>query len=115
MNDNKTTGKREGAGARVIPLSEAVKAAGKPFYEKYARMYDFRALAKILGDPDMMQTAQCFFENNLNVSRTAEALYMHRNTLMYRLNKIKKITGLDVKNFDAAVTFQILTVIYGLK
>lgn len=116
-NDGKLKGAsaRAGRSPRLIPVEELVAATPKAALEKYTAAYDLRAFAKIFGDSDMMRTAQSFFENDLNVSRTAETLYMHRNTLMYRLNKIKKITGLDIKNFDAAVTFKILTVIYGLK
>ena len=48
-----------------------------------------------------------FFENNLNVSETSRQLFIHRNTLVYRLEKLEKITGLDLRNFDDAVTFRI--------
>ena len=51
---------------------------------------------------------QALFENNLNLSVTARELYTHRNTLVYRLDKIKKISGLDLKMFDDAVMFKIL-------
>jgi carbohydrate diacid regulator len=52
-------------------------------------------------------TIQCFFENNLNVSETSRQLYVHRNTLVYRLDKIKKITGLDLREFENAITFKV--------
>ena len=52
-------------------------------------------------------TIQKFFENNLNISETARQLYVHRNTLVYRLEKIQKLTGLDVRVFDDALTFKI--------
>ena len=48
-----------------------------------------------------------FFENNLNVSATARKLFVHRNTLVYRLEKIKKLTGLDLREFDDAITFKV--------
>ena len=48
-----------------------------------------------------------FFENSLNVSETSRQLYIHRNTLVYRLDKIQKITGLDLRVFDDAITFKI--------
>ena len=47
------------------------------------------------------------FENNLNISETARQLYIHRNTLVYRLEKIQKLTGLDVRVFEDALTFKI--------
>ena len=57
-------------------------------------------------DDTQMKTVRAFFENNLNVSKTAESLYVHRNTLVYRLEKIRKLTGLDLREFDHAVTFK---------
>ena len=50
-------------------------------------------------DEDTLETINKFFENNLNVSETSRKLYVHRNTLVYRLEKIKKITGLDLREF----------------
>lgn len=58
-------------------------------------------------DAETLLTIQKFFENNLNVSETSRQLYVHRNTLVYRLDKIRKITGLDLTNFDDAVTFKV--------
>lgn len=52
-------------------------------------------------------TIQRFFENNLNVSETARNLFVHRNTLVYRLEKIKKITGLDLREFEQAMVFKV--------
>ena len=45
--------------------------------------------------------------NGFNVSKTATALYIHRNTLVYRLEKIRKLTGLDLRNFDDAIVFKV--------
>ena len=58
-------------------------------------------------DQEMIFTIQRFFENNLNVSETARKLFVHRNTLVYRLDKIKKLTGLDLRNFDQAIVFKV--------
>ena len=58
-------------------------------------------------DRETLLTIQCFFENNLNVSETARKLFVHRNTLVYRLEKIRKITGLDLREFENAVTFKV--------
>ncbi len=58
-------------------------------------------------DRETLQTIQCFFENNLNVSETSRKLFVHRNTLVYRLEKIKKMTGLDLREFDDAITFKV--------
>ncbi len=58
-------------------------------------------------DQEIIFTIQKFFENNLNVSETSRQLYVHRNTLVYRLDKIQKITGLDLRVFDQAIIFKV--------
>ncbi len=58
-------------------------------------------------DRETLMTVQCFFENNLNVSETSRKLFVHRNTLVYRLEKIRKITGLDLREFEHAITFKV--------
>ncbi len=58
-------------------------------------------------DAETMNTIQSFFENSLNVSETSRKLYVHRNTLVYRLDKIQKITGLDLRKFDDAIIFKV--------
>lgn len=69
---------------------------------------------EVFGDeiPDVfneetMTTIQKFFENNLNISETARQLYVHRNTLVYRLERLEKVIGLDIRKFDDAMTFKI--------
>ena len=58
-------------------------------------------------DDETLMTINKFFENNLNVSETSRQLYVHRNTLVYRIEKIQKSMGLDLRNFDDALTFKI--------
>ena len=58
-------------------------------------------------DRETLMTIQCFFENNLNVSETSRKLFVHRNTLVYRLEKIRRLTGLDLREFEHAVTFKV--------
>ena len=58
-------------------------------------------------DSETLYTIQKFFENNLNVSETSRQLYVHRNTLVYRLDKVRKITGLDLRIFDHAIVFKV--------
>ena len=58
-------------------------------------------------EDEELSTVFTFFDNNLNISETARQLYIHRNTLVYRLEKIQKKTGLDVRVFDDALTFKI--------
>ncbi len=58
-------------------------------------------------DEETLMTINKFFENNLNVSETSRQLFIHRNTLVYRLDKLMKSTGLDLRVFDDAITFKI--------
>ena len=58
-------------------------------------------------DQETLFTINKFFENNLNVSETSRKLFVHRNTLVYRLEKIKKLTGLDLREFDHAIIFKV--------
>ena len=58
-------------------------------------------------DEETLTTINKFFENSLNVSETSRQLYIHRNTLVYRLDKLQKTTNLDLRVFDDAITFKI--------
>ena len=58
-------------------------------------------------DEEILTTINKFFENSLNVSETSRQLYIHRNTLVYRLDKLQKSTGLDLRVFEDAITFRI--------
>jgi carbohydrate diacid regulator len=66
-----------------------------------------RKTAKLFNE-EMLQTIEMFFRKDLNLSDTARQLYIHRNTLVYRLDKVQRQTGLDLRKFDDAVTFKIL-------
>ncbi len=72
------------------------------FLQEVFKKGSFEAL-----DQETLTTIQTFFENNLNVSETSRKLFVHRNTLVYRLEKIKKVTGLDLREFDNAITFKV--------
>ncbi len=61
-----------------------------------------------LFNEEMLYTIDMFFKKDLNLSDTARQLYIHRNTLVYRLDKVQRQTGLDLRSFDDAVTFKIL-------
>ena len=63
-------------------------------------------------DEEIVTTVNKFFENNLNVSETSRQLFVHRNTLVYRVEKLQKSTGLDVRTFDDALTFKIAMMVY---
>ena len=68
-------------------------------------------IPEVLEDEEAMSTIAKFFENNLNISETARQLYVHRNTLVYRLERIEKEIGLDIRKFDDAMTFRIAVMV----
>ena len=63
-------------------------------------------------DKDLIHLGISFIENNLNISKTASELYLHRNTLIYRLDKIKEVFNLDLRHFKDAMMFYLLVTIY---
>lgn len=62
-------------------------------------------------DEETVTTINKFFDNNLNISETARQMYIHRNTLVYRLEKLQRQTGLDIRVFEDALTFKIATMV----
>lgn len=81
-----------------IPREESVHYHGLLFNRKTAKLFN----------EEMLQTIEMFFRKDLNLSDTARQLYIHRNTLVYRLDKVQRQIGLDLRHFDDAVTFKIL-------
>jgi len=64
-------------------------------------------------DDEILYTINKFLDNSLNVSETARQLYIHRNTLIYRIEKLEKATGMDVRNFEDALSFRIAMMVLG--
>jgi DNA-binding PucR family transcriptional regulator len=77
-------------------------------YEKNLANIDSAEIRKILNDPEERRTAEVFLRCNLNINAASKELFMHRNTLIYRLEKIRVATGLDLKKFCDAFIFHIL-------
>ncbi len=88
-----------------IPESKCVEYLTEITDEQFKEIFD---------DEEMLLTAEAFLQSSLNVSETSRNLYMHRNTLLYRLDKIEKATGLNIRLFSDAVSFRVLTVLYKL-
>lgn len=65
----------------------------------------------IFKNKDLIFTAESFFKNDLNITETSEKIFVHRNTLIYRINKIKEISGFDLKKFDDAIRFYMILLI----
>ena len=64
-------------------------------------------------DDEILGTINKFLDNSLNVSETSRQLYIHRNTLVYRIEKLERATGMDVRNFDDALSFRIAMMVLG--
>lgn len=70
---------------------------------------------EMLKDEELLVTGEAFLNSNLNVSETARELYVHRNTLIYRLDKIERLTGLDIRKFGDAINFRLISILIKLK
>ena len=79
--------------------------------KNYQQIISHQNIQLVLNDKGLMATVYSFFENNLNTSITSAKTFMHRNTLNYRLEKIRKFTGLNLKLFEHAVVFKNLIII----
>ena len=88
----------------VERLISAVPAAD----QNRMRQEVFTGESERLMTDEMLETVQVFFRNDLNLSTTARELFIHRNTLIYRLDKIRKMTGFDLRKFQDASAFQLL-------
>lgn len=75
----------------------------------------YSGFADVVRDKELIDTAEELFKCHLNISEAARRLYLHRNTLLYRIEKIKNLTGIDIKKFEEAVIFRIVISIYKLK
>lgn len=82
--------------------------------KEYARQYRLHETAEMFEDEELSNTAEEFLESDLNLSETARKTFMHRNTLTYRLDKIERMTGLDIRKFSDAVTLRVMTILYKL-
>ena len=104
-----------GLNTKNISLYDVIRMLSKQQREELISGYDLKDFAKIFEDESMMRTADAFIASGMNVSQTARDTYMHRNTLTYRLNVIREKTGLDLRDFDMAVTFKLLHILYSVK
>ena len=82
--------------------------------EEYKALLSHKNVQAIFRDRSIMQTVSAFFGNGLNISKTSEKTYMHRNTLNYRIDKIEKFLGLNLKLFDHAVLFRNMLIVFRL-
>lgn len=76
--------------------------------QSFSGMLANENVKKFFADKELVETATNFFRNDLNIISASKSLEVHRNTTIYRLEKIKKLLGLDIKKFEDAVTLQII-------
>ena len=99
---------------REYLLVRMIEDVPKPKLNEYLKQFRIGGAAEIFEDEETASTAEEFLENSLNVSETARNLFVHRNTLNYRLDKIERTTGLNIRKFSDAVTFRIISILYRL-
>lgn len=94
--------------ALIQILSELPKSA----MEKYVKTALDKNYREVLNDDELMAAADAFIKRSLNISEASRSMYVHRNTLIYRIDKIERMTGLDIRNFTDAMTFRVAYLIY---
>ena len=92
-------------GERDIIFEEIVESIGS--LKKEELIHEFHKGFKKI-DTEMIKTIDIFFKSGLNLSEASKELYIHRNTLIYRIDKIEKYTGFDIRNFNEAVIFKMI-------
>lgn len=113
----------------ALRLGMKLHEEGKPYYvddlglyvvfgdvglDKQIRLAK-RLLAPLLAETDLLKTVRAYFAENLNLTKAAESLHIHRNTLIYRLGKIKDLTKLDPENFENAVQIKLALILLELE
>ena len=84
------------------------------FLDKYRKLYNNKQVLSIVTNEELISTANLFLKNNLNITSASKKGYMHRNTLIYRIDKIKRLIGLDIRIFEEAVVFENLVMFYDM-
>ena len=74
-------------------------------------MLNSENVQKFLADSELVSTVEVFLDNNLNISKTSKQAFMHRNTLLYRIEKINKMLGLDIRKLEDAITLKIVLIL----
>ena len=80
--------------------------------ERYVKTVLDRSYREVLSDEELMTAADAFIKHSLNISEASRHMYVHRNTLIYRLDKIERLTGLNIRNFNDAMTFRLACLVY---
>lgn len=92
-------------------LEKIIEDLPKDKIVEYLDLLSSGGTSEIFFDPEMNGTVEEFLENNLNASETSRKLFLHRNTLSYRLDKTEKETGLDVRKFSDAIAYRVISIL----
>ncbi|MCI5714422.1 MAG: helix-turn-helix domain-containing protein [Firmicutes bacterium] len=96
----------------LLFASKALLYTNFVYSEEYKDFFAIKTVESLLKDEELVKTATLFFDNSLNISTASKVGFMHRNTLIYRLDKINKLIGLDIRNFKDAVVFENMLICY---
>ncbi|MBQ9727980.1 MAG: helix-turn-helix domain-containing protein [Clostridia bacterium] len=96
---------------REFILARVLEDIPESKWAEYVAEFSDERFKEIFENEEMISTAEEFLQSSLNTSETARKLYVHRNTLLYRLDKIEKATGLNLRSFSDAVAFRVLTIL----
>lgn len=100
--------------ARLFSTENIIKNFSKNNMSRFKKVIESANIQLILHEKPLMNTIYAFFDNNLNISITSDKAFMHRNTLNYRLDKIARYTGLNLRLFEHALLFKNLILIDSL-
>ena len=75
-------------------------------------MLNSQKVLDVLEDEELLHSARSFFDNNLSIGEASKQIYVHRNTMVYRIEKIQRLIGLDIRKFDDAMTLRALIILY---
>lgn len=92
-------------------LGKVLSNVDQQMMQSFELMLKTPNLKKFFADEELVDTVLVFLQNDLNIIKASKMLNVHRNTMIYRLEKIKKLLGLDIKTFEDAVTIQIILTI----
>lgn len=93
-------------------LNSLINTVGEECPDCLCSMLNSKPVLQVLEDDELMITAQAFFEENLSIASTSSKVFIHRNTLIYRIEKIQRKIGLDIRKFEDALTLKLLSTFY---
>ncbi len=93
-------------------VDEALSKISEAKLSEFRYLFEKEGIKKFLNNQELVKTFEFLLDNNLNICKTSEKTFMHRNTLLYRINKIKKLTNYDAKVFADAISLHTLLILY---